>query len=715
MEKRAVGIAIVCFCFGLAGYQAWAGFRWFERNAELIEMAKRYRAPRRVRPPDPMTLEMVRRTLIEGRGGTRMRAVLDSRRFIAEHPDLTGLLLRVCLGRKTDSRVAAAAAMVLRGVDGPLAPEGVDELVKVIRDRDKCCPEPETPDQTREEKPEKKLLKEVHVIRCEALEMLCAMNSGVVGVVPKLIAAERWDCLNRERRRRLEWIGPGQRGDLEALSKLVDSTEAHFRYDAAICLGYHSYASDSVAPLLAGRLTSETSSGMRKVMLASYVRVAGQRPIVAEKVAQALKDPNCIVRAEAAGLLGRFTTDRRKHAELLVAALDDFWHPVRRRAAESLGRLGVSSPSIAKRLLAAMDDENRVVRFSAAEALAKLDRKKWARATTEFFITQLRGDSFEACSAAARAIGRIGPEAEPACGALIELLENGDIRLARPAAEALRRIGPADQAQINRIVKVLTGADRDQSRGIAAAGAILSSGREGPDVELALDFLRSRSELRPALDCLAIELLARRRPMSSAAADVLLRFAADYCSKSWSSSVSGADRAVILAAEGMGASDNPAIRRAGIAILVWVMKTGRRDFSANVISAPGAVLDRSDPKLRRAMMRANLGRYEQRLSAIEALGRLGPTASIAADRIAEMANWKDVRLIAPAQAALKRIAGGGLRTARRRSPKTESRSHRKDGGSQRGSQPVGSGVLHQRRSSSNGAARPSAPGTASRQ
>ena len=172
----------------------------------------------------------------------------------------------------------------------------------------------------------------------------------------------------------------------------------------------------------------------------------------------------------------------------------------------------------------------------------------------------------------------------------------------------------------------------------------------------ALEFLRRQAKFRPAMDHWPIELLANHQPMSASTVAVLRQFVADYCDKSWSSSVSGSDRAVMLAAEGLGRSADPKDARAGIAVLVWMMKTGRPDYDPAVTEAFDAAFWKNDSEFARLMKRANLGRHEYRRRAIEALGRLGPSAGQAAEHLTEMTKWKDLRLVGPAKAALKRIA-----------------------------------------------------------
>jgi HEAT repeat protein len=669
-------IAVFYLCCALVAYESVAQTGLYDRTAELVAMAIRSHWNRPASEiPKPMTLAMVRQSLENDRGAKRMRAVLAAKRFVADNPDLVGPLVRIYLDRNTGHRTAAAAGMVLRSAGGPFGPDSVDELVRVMQDRKKCCMSIDE----KKKDPEEKGLRDKHPVRYQALEMLCGMNSGVAGVVPSIIEADYSkysNCLNGDREQYLESIGPGQRRDIPALSRLMFSTDARIRYDAAICLGYHSDASERVTPLLLGALESEDSSGMRCIMLMSLARVAGRGESSARLIAGALGDPNCIVRADAARLLGDFEVNRESHAAMLLKALDDFWPPVRQHAAESLGKLAFVTPEITKRLLTALNDEEYTVRLAAAETLVKLGRKQWIDAAVQLVTTHLldkdpairraavktvsrigpnalgaadslvrmlRGEvDSETVSYICIALGSIGPGASSAASTLVELLENGDARLACSASKTLRSIGLAGESEVAKLVGVMRAAERKIGVRVAAAGALLCLAPDESDVLAeALEFLRGQVRLRPAMDHWPIELLASHQPMSVSTAVVLRQFIADYRAKSWASSVAGGGRAVMLAAEGMGRSADPKTARDGTAVLVWMMKTGLPDY---------------DPEIVRSMKQANLGRYDYRLAAIEALGRLGPSAAGAAEHIREMTRWKDLRLIAPARAALKRVA-----------------------------------------------------------
>jgi HEAT repeat protein len=672
----------------LIAYETFGHLGLFDRTAELIRLASRPRPGRRAGAiTKPMTLEMVVQSLKNDRGAKRLRGVLAAKRFVAEHPQLVPLLVRVYLDRNTGHRVAAAAGMVLRAAAGGFEPEAVDELISVIQDRKKCC----ISDEEKRDDPEERGLRNKHPVRYKALELLRGMSSGQAGVVPAIINVDCSDCMKEECRRSREWIGPGQKQDVATLSSMMFSTRAPVRYDAAICLGYHFESADRVIPLLLDALNDEDSSGMRCVMLASFLRIAGRDQSAAEVVAGALKDANCIVRADAAAMLGDFEVDRATHAAMLVEAMDDFWPPVRRRAAESLGKIALETPKITKRLLAALGDEEFTVRLAAAEALVRLGDRQWIVAAVQFFKTHLadkdqpvrrsavkaiarigrdavgvadmlvrmlaREADWEVANDICIALGSIGQGASKAADTLIEVLENGDRQVTRSAAEALRSIGSAGDGAVAKLIGIMKGSGREISMRVAAAGALLRLAPGGSAVlDDAEEFLRRQVQFRPAMDHWPIELLAYHQPMSPRTVSVLRQFVATYRDKPWASSVVGSDRAVMLAAEGLGRSADPKASGAGTAILVWMMKTGRADFDPAAMEAADAAFWRNDPRIARSMKQANLGRYEYRRGAIEALGRLGPAAARAVDHLQEMTKWKDLRLAPPARAAITRIA-----------------------------------------------------------
>jgi len=688
-SKRLLIGSFYLFC-ALAAYESLADTSLIDRAAGLISHVIAPRALRPVRSvPKPMTLAKVRHALQHDRGAECHRAVFASRRFISSHPDLIPLLVRVYVDRRTSHRTAALAGSVIQAIDEPLCRQSAEELVRVMQDRAMCCP---TPKQL-EDSPEESGLKTKHPVRINALNMLCRMNSGVVGVVPAIIDVDYSsgsDCLNEDRREFLEWIGPGQPEDADAISRLAVSSHGRVRIEAVICLRYHSGASQSVIPLLRREMNAEKSSAMRKVILASLSGLAGPGELSARIVTEALDDPNCIVRAHAAGLLGDFKTDRKAHAAMLLEAMDDFWPPVRRLAAESLGRIGLRASEILKRLQLAMGDQEPSVRLAAAVALIKLREKRSSAVALLFLENQLldkdssnrlaaidavihvgsdardTADSLtrmlthpenrEETVAVCAALGSIGSGASRASDSLVNLVDRGDSRLAQAACQAIGAIGPSGDEVVARLVEVMRSSRRIIAIRISAAGALMGAApAESEAFGQAMEFLRTCAVLRPGMDHRPIELLAGVQPVSPRTAAVLRRFAEDYRDKSWAQSVSGSDRTVMLAAEGMGRSSDANCARMGLAILVWMMKTGLPEYGPNVVESLDEAFWKDDPEAVGSMKRANLGRHEYRRAAIESLGRLGQSAAPAAARLAEMIDWKDLRLVASARAALKRI------------------------------------------------------------
>jgi len=171
----------------------------------------------------------------------------------------------------------------------------------------------------------------------------------------------------------------------------------------------------------------------------------------------------------------------------------------------------------------------------------------------------------------------------------------------------------------------------------------------------ALAFVQEQSRFRPTFDRWAVELLVEHRPISQQTIRVLRGFLKSFTDVRWAPSVIDGPAAVMPAAEGLARCGDPKAAHAGVAILIWMMKTGAPDFDLAAMESSGPEFWKKDPGFKKAMKRANLGRYAFRKLAIEALGRLGPAAAQATSHLEEMAKWKDLRLRPAAVEAMQRM------------------------------------------------------------
>jgi len=623
-----------------------------------------------------ITVSEVTEALANARGTSRFWAVISAGRLVERHPRLVPVLIRVHLGLDTDPRVAGAAGMVLDATGGPFCKPGRDELVRILRDWKLCCDKENRGN-------------ERHMRRRKALHMLCGMNSGAVGVVPAIIETDYWDCLNVERLQYIEWIGPGQPQDTPALLGLLSGREAWARYVAAICLAYHTDSADVVTAALAEAMRNEESSEMRRVMLKSLVHAAGRDQSAARIVTEALRDGSYVVRSDAAMLLAGFEGHETARAARLAAVMNDYSLQVRRQAADGLGRIASRAPESVKLLLGALTSDEPAVRLSSARALSRLGDPGWTASGLQAVMFYLSDRDQDVRLAAVRTVAQIGPGAHAAAGmlaemlgdrrnrdlaedictalggigpraaaapALVEAVDAGGRHLERPAAEALRSIGSADDALLARLTRILKDADREETTRLAAAGALLRlAPGDSTSPQDALAFVHRQVRFRPALDLWAIELLVDSRPRSPSTVRLLREFLASFAGTQWAPSVTDGPMGAMLAAEGLARSGDTKAAHIGVAILIWMMKTGRPDFDLAAMESSGRAFWDSDPIFRKAMRRANLGRCGFRRLAIEAIGRVGPAAAEAIPHLEEMTKWKDLRLRPVAAETLRKL------------------------------------------------------------
>ena len=123
----------------------------------------------------------------------------------------------------------------------------------------------------------------------------------------------------------------------------------------------------------------------------------------------------------------------------LIRALDHANGYVRHLAAQGLGRLGQEAEAAAPKLLDIMKHDYVHIRPAAAEALARIGRGDEAVPLLAKMLR--RSDEFDR-SAAARALGNLGPLGEPVIPDLIRALTDPERRVRDKASGALARIGP---------------------------------------------------------------------------------------------------------------------------------------------------------------------------------------------------------------------------------------------------------------------------------
>jgi HEAT repeat protein len=196
--------------------------------------------------------------------------------------------------------------------------------------------------------------------------------------------------------------------------KALDDRDATVRHQAIFALGQIGNEAGEAVPALAAILLEDPDPNTRReaALALSKMGLAARTAVLA--LARALEDEEPWVRMNAAHALAWLKTEARPAIPALTKALQDrsnrmtlaFTHTIQEAAVVALGRASAGTP----------------------EAVATL---------TEALQT---ADSEGMRSAAALALGHVGPEARPAVPLLRALLQDPSREVRRVAANSLRQI-----------------------------------------------------------------------------------------------------------------------------------------------------------------------------------------------------------------------------------------------------------------------------------
>jgi len=237
----------------------------------------------------------------------------------------------------------------------------------------------------------------------------------------------------------------------------------------------------------------------------------------------------------------------------------------------------------------------------------------------------------------ALALGRIGPSAKPAIGALLKTLKDSDDTLRKYSMDALLQIGSLTQAHVPTIIDAMK--DKSIEVRLSAIGAIKIMGGEA---ELAVPALIAAMK-DPERDVRqkAASALAQMGPVGKAAVPAL----AEALTTDQSVDVRAE---AALALSRMGLEALPAIKALGEGL-----KHTSRDVRVNVLKAIAAMGPEARellPQLEKPLKERD---RETRLAAIEAVASMGAEAKVTVPDLVGLLEDKDYR--EPAKNALVRI------------------------------------------------------------
>jgi HEAT repeat protein len=215
----------------------------------------------------------------------------------------------------------------------------------------------------------------------------------------------------------------------EALSSKLDSV----RRNSVRALGNLGPAAGAAAPKLVEMLRDEDF--MVRIHAAVALWQIQHRRQWLRLLGETLHGGQESARYEAAMALGRLGHDATAAMAKLVEALRDSEPDTARAAAWALGQIGEKARDALHPLLS---DPDAGVRQRAVEALDWM-----GLAALRELAGALKNDSPAIRRAAARAIGRIGPQAAAAAPALLEATGDRDKSVREEAARALARVRSA--------------------------------------------------------------------------------------------------------------------------------------------------------------------------------------------------------------------------------------------------------------------------------
>jgi HEAT repeat protein len=277
------------------------------------------------------------------------------------------------------------------------------------------------------------------------------------------------------------WVlgdGPGGPEDVPALAKALTQADARVRIEAAEDLGRIGRPAAAALPAL---------------------------------VPLSEKDPDPLVRLEAAKAVASIDPKNETALPILVEALRDRTPRVRKRAAECLGDLGAGAAPAVAALVKAVSDSDPAVAWAAIDALGQIgpDAEPAVPALREA-LRQARTRG-----AAIDAVGQIGRKARPAAADLEEVLRDDDAAARWAAAASLVRIGGPGVSPAVRYLLVT--AAREKERNWTDATHILMAPSAREALPALLDAVRE-----PAVRDLATEIALEVSPylMNDPLADV---------------------------------------------------------------------------------------------------------------------------------------------------------------------------------------------------
>jgi HEAT repeat protein len=157
----------------------------------------------------------------------------------------------------------------------------------------------------------------------------------------------------------------------------------------------------------------------------------------------AVGDKSADVRREALYALGAILAGKGPADPVIIAALDDHDSQVRATAAYALGRIGPAARDAAGKLRPLLESEEPLVRVVSAWALVHITPQddELTRKAVPILIQGLKSETVAVRRGSAHALGKLGPKARDAAGALTDASRDSDETVRAAALAALEQLG----------------------------------------------------------------------------------------------------------------------------------------------------------------------------------------------------------------------------------------------------------------------------------
>jgi len=289
-------------------------------------------------------------------------------------------------------------------------------------------------------------------------------------------------------------IGPqddASDADVHALLVKLISEDDLEQLDAVIELGsigpYGAPAAHEIA-----RLMEKDSRELQYECIVTLGKIHSHPEIALPALGGLLRHESPWVRITAVRAISEFGPAANSFSTVMLELLSDKKIMLRSAAADALGRIGNGDVGVIDALVRALADADGVVTVSAANVLLHIGSP-----AVPAMIRKLPEEPFR--NLIVDVLGEMGPEAESAVPALVELLKTVDENLKREIFIALATIGPKASAGTASMMQILENPDAgDDSAGAAYVLAPIGEKKTIPVLKGILETSQSPQVLRSA-------------------------------------------------------------------------------------------------------------------------------------------------------------------------------------------------------------------------